>query len=187
MSALWARWAPPTERARLASLAASGTNVGTVLVFFLSGALALHFGWASIFYVFEVHLLEVGHMGIMAAVPYVLLAASLPGAGHLSDMLVRKKLMSVTQARKAMLGGTLALQALLMLTVAHAASRGVVLGCVLAVVATGAFPRATLLVNHLDLSPRHAGLLMGVTNSLATLPGIISPVVTGFLVTGEVR
>ena len=30
-------------------------------------------------------------------------------------------------------------------------------------------------VNHLDLSPRYAGVLMGLSNFFATLPGIIGP------------
>lgn len=34
-------------------------------------------------------------------------------------------------------------------------------------------------VNHLDIAPRYAGLLMGITNSAGTLPGIIGPYVAG--------
>ena len=30
-------------------------------------------------------------------------------------------------------------------------------------------------INHLDLSPRYAGVLMGLSNFFATLPGIIGP------------
>ena len=32
-------------------------------------------------------------------------------------------------------------------------------------------------VNHLDISPRYAGILMGLSNSFATLPGILGPAV----------
>ena len=34
-------------------------------------------------------------------------------------------------------------------------------------------------VNHLDIAPRYAGLLMGITNAAGTLPGIIGPYVAG--------
>jgi ACS family sodium-dependent inorganic phosphate cotransporter len=36
--------------------------------------------------------------------------------------------------------------------------------------------------NHLDISPRHAGVLFGISNTAGTLPGIIGVALTGFLV-----
>lgn len=36
-------------------------------------------------------------------------------------------------------------------------------------------------VNQLDLSPAHAGTLMGLTNMLATIPGFVGPQVVGAL------
>jgi len=41
--------------------------------------------------------------------------------------------------------------------------------------------------NHLDIAPRHAGLLLGVSNTAGSLPGIIGVIVTGWLldVTGS--
>lgn len=41
-------------------------------------------------------------------------------------------------------------------------------------------------VNHLDIAPQHASVLMGISNTLANLPGIISPALTGFIVTNAV-
>ena len=52
--AIWARWAPPLERSRLAAVAFSGSYVGTVMALPLSGILAQHFSWEWIFYVFGV-------------------------------------------------------------------------------------------------------------------------------------
>jgi ACS family sodium-dependent inorganic phosphate cotransporter len=36
--------------------------------------------------------------------------------------------------------------------------------------------------NHLDVAPRYASLLMGVTNTAGTIPGVIGVAVTGWLV-----
>jgi len=36
-------------------------------------------------------------------------------------------------------------------------------------------------VNHLDIGPRHAGVLMGISNTIATIPGIIGVAATGFI------
>ncbi|KAJ4449609.1 hypothetical protein ANN_01012 [Periplaneta americana] len=49
---VWARWAPPLERSKLATLAFSGSYVGTVVSLPVSGILAEEIGWPSVFYVF---------------------------------------------------------------------------------------------------------------------------------------
>lgn len=41
-------------------------------------------------------------------------------------------------------------------------------------------------VNHLDVAPQHASVLMGISNTFATIPGIVSPALTGFIVQNSV-
>ena len=41
-------------------------------------------------------------------------------------------------------------------------------------------------VNHLDIAPRFAGILMGISNAIGTIPGIIAPYVVGLLTDNEV-
>ena len=45
---------------------------------------------------------------------------------------------------------------------------------------------ATYRVNHLDIAPRFSGVLMGITNSAGTIPGIIGPFVVGLLTDNQV-
>ena len=40
-------------------------------------------------------------------------------------------------------------------------------------------------VNHIDLSAEHAGVLMGLTNTVATLGGIVSPWLSDAIVDGD--
>ena len=49
-----------------------------------------------------------------------------------------------------------------------------------------AFNNASYNVNHLDIAPRYAGVLMGITNSVATIPGMVGPYVAGYLTDDEV-
>lgn len=42
-------------------------------------------------------------------------------------------------------------------------------------------------VNHLDISPRFAGILMSFTNCLANLAGIVAPTVSGYIISGKVN
>jgi putative flippase GtrA len=41
-------------------------------------------------------------------------------------------------------------------------------------------------VNHLDIAPQYASLIMGLSNTVATVPGIISPMITGYIVQNKV-
>lgn len=41
-------------------------------------------------------------------------------------------------------------------------------------------------VNHLDISPRFAGILMSFTNCTANLAGLLAPVTAGYIIHGRV-
>ena len=42
-------------------------------------------------------------------------------------------------------------------------------------------------INHLDIAPRYASLLFGITNTCATIPNILSPVIVGAVTADGVR
>ena len=42
------------------------------------------------------------------------------------------------------------------------------------------FNNAGFFVNHLDIGPRFGGVILGLTNTCGTVPGILTPLVTGF-------
>lgn len=42
-------------------------------------------------------------------------------------------------------------------------------------------------INHIDLSPNHAGTLMGITNGISNICSLVAPLVVQFIVTNEVR
>lgn len=45
----------------------------------------------------------------------------------------------------------------------------------------GAFVTGGFAVNHMDIAPKHAGTLMGITNTAGTIPGIIGVSVSGLI------
>ena len=47
--------------------------------------------------------------------------------------------------------------------------------------ALGAFITGGFAVNHMDIAPRHAGTLMGISNTAGTIPGIIGVFVSGVI------
>jgi len=65
--------------------------------------------------------------------------------------------------------------------------KSVTMAIVLLCISVGAagFPLSGFNVNHLDIAPRYAGVLMGITNSFATIPGFLAPQVTDWLTTAN--
>lgn len=267
--AVWSRWAPSSERARLATFAFSGSYAGTVVSMPLCSVLAHYTGWPGIFYVFgivglvwttiwwlvvkegpesdpqisaaelkyiqdtrgtltiesskvrhpwramltsapvwaivaahfsenwgfytlltflptfmkDVFHFETSQTGWLSAAPYLAMAIVLQFAGHLADWLLMKNIWSRTTIRKIFNCGAFLAQTVFMVFAAYATS---VVSCVVFLtiaVGLGGFAWSGFSVNHLDIAPPHASVLMGISNTVATLPGIISPPLAGAIIT----
>lgn len=50
----------------------------------------------------------------------------------------------------------------------------------------GGISLAGFSINHIDIAPRFAGVLMGITNTAGTLPGILGPQIAK-MIAQEVR
>ncbi|KAK7862498.1 hypothetical protein R5R35_005921 [Gryllus longicercus] len=120
--------------------------------------------------------------GFMSGLPYLAMAIVLQIAGQLADVLRERRILTTTQVRRLFNCGAFLGQTVFMLLATALPSPAAVVACLTAAVGCGAFALAGYGVNHLDIAPQHASVLMGLSNTVATLPGIISPTVTGFLV-----
>ncbi|GFG28740.1 hypothetical protein Cfor_02987, partial [Coptotermes formosanus] len=125
--------------------------------------------------------------GFMSAVPYLTMAVVLQFSGRLADWLRARGILSTTQVRKLFTCVAYLSQTVFMLLAAFLLTPAGAVACLSIAVGVGGFALAGFFVNHLDIAPQHAGVLMGLSNTVATLPGIVSPLVTGFIVQNEVR
>ncbi|XP_065208516.1 sialin-like [Planococcus citri] len=264
--AVWARWAPPQERTRLASFGFSGSFFGTVVAFPACGFFAEKLGWPSTFYIPAVVAIiwcitwficvkddpesdpwitenelkflqdalgdvksqqvthpwraffrsmpvwaivsahfcenwgfytmltqlptfmndtlqfEIQAAGFLSALPYLVMAITLQIAGVLVDRLRRKNYFTTTQVRKIFNCGAFLSQTVFMISAAFAETAFLTILFITLAVGLGAFSWAAFSVNHLDIAPQHAGVLMGISNTFATFSGIISPSVAGYVV-----
>ena len=78
--------------------------------------------------------------------------------------------------------------ACLMVATSYVGCNNTTLAVVLFSLALGitALNKSSYIVNHLDIAPRYAGVLMGITNTVATIPGMVGPYVVGYLTNNEV-
>ncbi|MGA9573017.1 MAG: MFS transporter, partial [Lysobacterales bacterium] len=101
-------------------------------------------------------------------------------AGNIADRLVRRG-MDVTRVRKLMqtigFGGITI--ALAVVGQVHSAPMAIAVMAVGS--AVGGFVMGGFVVNHMDIAPHSAGTLMGITNTVATIPGIIGVYVSGLI------
>ena len=70
-SGFWAHWAPILERSTIQSVAMSGSNIGTLVAFPLSGLLCKTIGWESIFYI-------LGSFGVLMSIVWFVFSSDSP-------------------------------------------------------------------------------------------------------------
>ncbi|XP_050993391.1 sialin [Labeo rohita] len=267
MMAMWARWAPPLERARLMTFSGAGSSFGAFVALPLTGFICHSLGWPAVFYscggvgflwaVFwfifvsdeprthprisdrekyyiinsigsqgTAHGWSVPILSMMLSVPlwaiiipqmcsnwsYYTLLTSLPtymdtvlhfdlrqnsflsslpylagwlfsvGSGVLADNLLERELLSVTAVRKIFTFLGLFLPAVCLLAVGFTGCSSVLAVSLLTLSsALGGFSAAGVYINQIDIAPRYAGTLLGITNTFGTIPGVLAPIAVGYL------
>jgi ACS family sodium-dependent inorganic phosphate cotransporter len=125
-------------------------------------------------------------IGLYAMIPW--LAAFLVGnfAGWLADAMIKRGI-SVTATRKILQSVAFTGASVFLLMLIGVKSAGLAITYMTCSFMFGAFGLAAFGVNHLDIGPKYAGILMGITNTAATIPGIFGPLAVGYIlaVTGS--
>jgi len=125
--------------------------------------------------------------GFLAALPYLIMIIVVQSGGRFADFLRSSGAMSTTHVRK--LFNTLGFlyQGVFLIVVGYSENKYVALFGLTMAVGFGGLAWSGFIVNHLDIAPRYASLLLGITNCFATIPGILSPLVVGFVTTNETQ
>ncbi|GAB0100070.1 MFS domain-containing protein [Sergentomyia squamirostris] len=261
------RWAPAYERSRMASGAFMGNYLGTVISLPLSGLLAVHWGWESVFYFFgalgvawctawflivkagpecdpyitdeeknyilcnngsneerknirhpwkdiltsmavwaivashfsenygnytlmtqlptflkDTLKFDISESGFLSALPYLAMSCCLAVAGYLADWTQVKGYLTTGQVRRYFNCGAFLSQTVFMMLAAYLLHPVWSVVCITLAVGLGGFAICGYMVNPLDLAPDHASVIFGLSNTFATIPGIVSPLLTGFIV-----
>ncbi|XP_063051998.1 vesicular glutamate transporter 3 [Engraulis encrasicolus] len=272
---LWAKWAPPLERSRLATTSFCGSYAGAVIAMPLAGVLVQFVGWPSVFYIYgvfgilwyifwlllsytspaahptiseeeriyietsigegnmisatekfntpwrdfftsmpvyaiivanfcrswtfylllisqpayfeEVFGFPISKVGLLSAVPHMVMTIVVPIGGQLADYLRSRKILSTTTVRKIMNCGGFGMEATLLLVVGYSHTRGVAISFLVLAVGFSGFAISGFNVNHLDIAPRYASILMGISNGVGTLSGMVCPLIVGALTKNKTR
>uniref|UniRef100_A0A8C1Q4T3 Vesicular glutamate transporter 1 n=1 Tax=Cyprinus carpio TaxID=7962 RepID=A0A8C1Q4T3_CYPCA len=223
---IWAKWAPPLERSRLATTAFCGSYAGAVIAMPLAGVLVQYSGWSSVFYVYgsfgvcwylfwilvsyespaahptitpeerkyiedaigeSAGLMNPLTVGIVSALPHLVMTIIVPIGGQLADYLRTHNIMTTTNVRKLMNCGGFGMEATFLLVVGFSHTKGVAISFLVLAVGFSGFAISGFNVNHLDIAPRYASILMGISNGVGTLSGMVCPLIVGAMTRNKTR
>ncbi|KAF2367680.1 Major facilitator superfamily [Trinorchestia longiramus] len=120
--------------------------------------------------------------GLLSALPYAIMYIYSLLHSLLMDMLTKNKTLTILSVRRIAMGIATFVPALALIGMCFIGCNrvwAIVILCV-AVSACGASYSGHM-CSHVDLAPCYAGILMGLSNTFATLPGFISPALTGVI------
>ncbi|KAL1509308.1 hypothetical protein ABEB36_004070 [Hypothenemus hampei] len=122
---------------------------------------------------------------LLSSLPYLTSWILSFGVGFASDLIVNKRVLSRTTSRKTFnsLGLTLPAIALILLSFTRKDQPTQAVVLLIAAVGSNALHYSGFSVNHMDLSPNHAGTLMGLCNGFSQISGVIAPLLVQFVVT----
>ncbi|XP_017888361.1 vesicular glutamate transporter 1 [Ceratina calcarata] len=124
---------------------------------------------------FDMHLVEAGVIG---SLPHLLMTMIVPCGGMLADHIRKRGIMTTTNVRKVFNCGGFGMEALFFLVVANATRHRNGTAAIVALtcgVACSGFAISGFNVNHLDIAPRYASILMGMSNGIGTIAGLLVP------------
>jgi MFS transporter, ACS family, solute carrier family 17 (sodium-dependent inorganic phosphate cotransporter), other len=123
---------------------------------------------------------------VLSGIPYLALSIFLFISGYFADWLQFQGFFSTRQVRRYFNCISFILQTIFMLLAAFLVHRIYSVIILTIGVGIGAFSLSGFAVNHLDIAPNYASILWGISNTFGTIPGIVSPLLTGYIVTTPV-
>lgn len=122
---------------------------------------------------------DVSSFTVLKTVPYFVMAVFSNVGGVIADMLMVSPYRSRTFVRKALNSSGFAIGAIALWFLpncSHILSTALLSSLALGALASA---RAGFAVNHMDIAPRLAGVIMGISNTCGALAGMIGPWLTG--------
>ncbi|XP_050825893.1 vesicular glutamate transporter 3 isoform X1 [Serinus canaria] len=135
----------------------------------------------------EVFGFAISKVGLLSAVPHMVMTIIVPIGGQLADFLRSRKILTTTTVRKVMNCGGFGMEATLLLVVGYSHTKGVAISFLVLAVGFSGFAISGFNVNHLDIAPRYASILMGISNGVGTLSGMVCPLIVGAMTKHKTR
>ncbi|XP_018603298.1 sialin [Scleropages formosus] len=119
--------------------------------------------------------------GFLSALPYLGGWLFSVGSGVVADCILERELLSITAVRKIFTLTGLLLPAAFLAAVGFVGCREWLAVTFLTLsTSLGGTSSAGVFINQIDIAPRYAGVLLGITNTFGTVPGVVAPIAVGY-------
>lgn len=125
--------------------------------------------------------LSITNAGLFSAAPWLTMALTTNLAGAVADALIKRGV-DITRTRKIMQTIGLIGPAALLLVLPDVSSAGAALVLICGAMGALGYTWAGYAPNAIDIAPRHAAAIIGISNTFGTIPGIVGVALTGWLV-----
>jgi MFS transporter, ACS family, solute carrier family 17 (sodium-dependent inorganic phosphate cotransporter), other len=119
--------------------------------------------------------------GLASFLPFAALFGVTLAGGFIADSLIKRNVRVVTVRKLMQVVGNLVPAACLVLLAFWSSVPSVGAVALLTVFGSAGLCMSGFHVNHIDISPKYAGVLMGLTNTGATVPGVVGVLLTGWI------
>ena len=125
----------------------------------------------------DIHKLNLDELGLITSIPILAMFLTSIAVGKITDMLIARNVWSITAARKINTGIGMFVPAIINFVIAFDTELTLVEVITLMTIqnAANSFVMSGFLVNSIDINPDHAGVVSGFGNSVASLSGIVVP------------
>ncbi|KAG9445094.1 hypothetical protein H6P81_016434 [Aristolochia fimbriata] len=123
--------------------------------------------------------LSLQEMGSSKMMPYLNMFIFSNIGGVVADHLITKKILSITRTRKFLNTTGFVIASLALMALPYFRGPNGAVFCSSVALGFLALGRAGFAVNHMDIAPKYAGIVMGVSNTAGTLAGIVGVGLTG--------
>ena len=132
-------------------------------------------------YLKDVQDLDITTIGLASSLPYVMAAIFSLAWGYFIDVLRSRKYISTTNSRKLSSFVGTGVGAIFVVAMVYATSTTSAVAIITIAITIGNFTASGPGTNVVELAPKYAGVLMGMTNFVCNITGFISPEVVGAL------
>uniref|UniRef100_A0A1B0GHQ8 Major facilitator superfamily (MFS) profile domain-containing protein n=2 Tax=Lutzomyia longipalpis TaxID=7200 RepID=A0A1B0GHQ8_LUTLO len=130
---------------------------------------------------------NMGATGFFSAAPFLMFILLTPVASTLSDFLLSSKLLSTVNVRKLFIVCGMLMGTICLIIMSNATDMMTIWVCLIVAVGTTSLTKCAYFTNPLDIAPAYASVVMGFSNTIATIPGVVAPTLAGFIVRNGTR
>ncbi|XP_010147315.1 PREDICTED: sodium-dependent phosphate transport protein 3 [Eurypyga helias] len=125
--------------------------------------------------------------GVLSSLPYVGNGLGHILAGLLADFLLARQVLGTAAVRKLFSALGMLLPAIFLVAVPYIGSSSAVVVLLTLALTIISMTGAGININHIDIAPRYAGFLLGITNTFGIVAGIIAPTAVGLLISQDLQ